>query len=111
MIPPARRIPGRTIILGQNKWDMGAHRFTWQQRNLVVAATDLPDSNDRENLKDKHGSGGGGEHYSKTHAKTGVYGLDGLYTDKTQANEDIRIFVDASRATYDPLLGGLTAAA
>ena len=108
---PARRIPGRTIILGQNKWDMGAHRFTWQQRNLVVAATDLPDSNDRENLKDKHGSGGGGEHYSKTHAKTGVYGLDGLYTDKTQANEDIRIFVDASRATYDPLLGGLTAAA
>lgn len=30
-------IPGRAIILQQNKWDMGAHRFTWVENNLVVA--------------------------------------------------------------------------
>merc|ERR1712127_266944 len=29
------RVPGRTIILQQNKWDMGAHRFTWVENNLV----------------------------------------------------------------------------
>ena len=92
---PSHRIPGRTVILHQNKWDMGAHRFTWLARNLVVAATDLQDSNDRENSKGK--SSGGGEHYSKTHAKIGIYGLEGLYTNKQQANEDIRFFLDNSR--------------
>lgn len=89
-------IPGRTIILAQNKWDMGAHRFTWLEKNLVVAATDLPDSNDRENLKDKQDGGGGGEHYSKTHAKIGIYGLQGLYVDKSRADEDIRLVLDDS---------------
>ena len=33
----AAGIPGRIIILQQNKWDMGAHRFTWVENNLVVA--------------------------------------------------------------------------
>ena len=33
----AADVPGRTIILRQNKWDMGAHRFTWVEKNLVVA--------------------------------------------------------------------------
>jgi hypothetical protein len=86
----ALRIPGRTVILQQNKWDMGAHRFTLLERNLVVSATDLPDSNDRENLETTTGST---EHYSKTHAKVGVYGLEGLYVDLNKANEDIRIYV------------------
>jgi hypothetical protein len=81
-------IPGRTIILQQNKWDMGAHRFTHLEENIVVAATDLPDSNDLEHLKSDK------EHYSKTHAKTGIYGLEHLYADKQQANEDIRIHVE-----------------
>ena len=85
----SRRIPGRTVILQQNKWDMGAHRFTLLEQNLVVSATDLPDSNDRENL-----GSGPSEHYSKTHAKVGIYGLEGLYVDSKKANEDIRIFVD-----------------
>jgi hypothetical protein len=97
------RIPGRTVILHQNKWDMGAHRFTFLEQNLVVAATDLPDSNDRaaniqtdnennpdEEVKQQH------EHYSKAHAKTGIYGVEHLYYDRNSANEDIRIFVDAS---------------
>ena len=92
------RIPGRTIILRQSKWDMGAHRFTFLEQNLVVAATDLPDSNDREKLdedasaeeKSEH------EHYSKVHAKTGVYGVEHLYKDRESANENIRIVIDAS---------------
>jgi hypothetical protein len=86
-------VPGRTVILAQNKWDMGAHRFTWLERNLVVAATDLPDSNDRENQKESQS--GGAEHYSKTHAKIGIYGLEGLYVDKKQANEDVRLTLDS----------------
>jgi hypothetical protein len=89
-------VVGRTIILAQGKFDMGAHRFTNVQQNLVVAATDLPDSNDRANLESKSTGQGGGEHYSKTHARTGIYGLEGLYVDKRQANEDIRIVLDTS---------------
>jgi hypothetical protein len=81
------QIPGRTIILHQNKWDMGAHRFTNLGQNLVVAATDMPDSNDREKVEDKK------EHYSKTHAKTGIYGLAHLYTDSRRANEEIRMHI------------------
>jgi hypothetical protein len=94
------RVPGRTIILHQNKWDMGAHRFTFLEENLVIAATDLPDSNvrvDQETSTDtkpaKH------EHYSNTHAKTGVYGVNHLYSDRRIAHEDIRIYVDASVQT------------
>jgi hypothetical protein len=87
----AAGIPGRTIILQQNKWDMGAHRFTLLGRNMVVAATDMPDSNDLENLKTTK------EHYSKTHAKVGIYGLEHLYADKQQANENIRIRVASTK--------------
>jgi hypothetical protein len=86
----AAGIPGRTIILEQNKWDMGAHRFTLLGQNLVVAATDMPDSNDLEGLETTK------EHYSKTHAKIGIYGLEHLYADKQQANEDIRIRVGST---------------
>lgn len=100
-----KKLPGRSVILKQNKEDMGAHRFTWVERNLIVASTDLKDSDDRQNKKveketeDKEGGGGGGEHYSKAHAKTGIYGLQGLYKDQDRANEDIRIIVDATRGS------------
>lgn len=77
-------VPGRTIILEQNKNDMGAHRFTWADRHLIVAATDMPDYDDRPPTK---------EHYSKTHEKAGVYGLRKLYTDTKRANEEIRIVI------------------
>jgi len=87
------RLPGRTIILHQNKWDMGAHRFTFLEQNVVVAATDLPDSNDRENLEDE---GAKTQHYSKTHAKIGVYGVEHLYENNERSNENIRIVIDAS---------------
>lgn len=91
----ASKIPGKTIILHQNKWDMGSHRFTYLEKNLVVAATDLEDSNDRNNQP----STGKTEHYSKTHKAVGIYGLEGLYTDRTQANEDI-VFVVGSQSGH-----------
>lgn len=81
---PRFLIPGRTIILNQNKKDMGAHRFTWTERNLMVAATDMPDYDDRPPTV---------VHYSKTHLKVGVYGLTKLYKDNRRANEDLRVIV------------------
>jgi len=82
---PRLLIPGRTVILEQNKNDMGAHRFTWADRHLIIAATDMPDYDDRPPSK---------EHYSKTHEKAGVYGMRKLYTDTKRANEEIRIVVE-----------------
>lgn len=82
---PRSLIPGRTIILNQNKQDMGAHRFTWLERNLMVAATDMPDYDDRPPEM---------EHYSKTHEKVGVFGLKKLYRDGKKANEEIKIIVE-----------------
>lgn len=78
-------VPGRTVILEQNKNDMGAHRFTWADRHLIIAATDMPDYDDRPPTK---------EHYSKTHEKAGIYGVRKLYTNTKRANEEIRIVVE-----------------
>jgi hypothetical protein len=82
---PRLLVPGRSVILEQNKNDMGAHRFTWTDRHLIIAATDMPDYDDRPPTK---------EHYSKTHEKAGVYGMRKLYTDSKRANEEIRITVE-----------------
>ena len=82
---PRLLVPGRTVILDQNKNDMGAHRFTHSDRHLIVASTDMPDYDDRPPSK---------EHYSKTHEKAGVYGLRKLYTDARRANEEIRFVVE-----------------
>lgn len=68
---------------------MGAHRFTFLEKNLVVAATDLPDSDDRDKQAKPPA-----EHYSKTHVKTGVYGVDKLYVDNEKANEELRFYVN-----------------
>ena len=78
--PDGLGIPGRTIILNQNKWDMGAHRFTNLEQNLIVLSTDFPDSDDREKLDDY-------EHYSNTRVKFEIYGIDGVYKDKTRSSE------------------------
>jgi len=83
------QIPGRSIILRQDKEDMGAHRFTLEERNIVVAATDMPDYDDRQKT-----SNGASKHYSKTHTKIGIYGLENLYKKgSTKANEVIRISI------------------
>ena len=78
-------IPGRSIFLEQNKEDMGAHRFTFVSKNIVVAATDLPEYDDQQQNKKKH--------YSETHVKYGVYGMDMLYNDQHKANEEVRFVV------------------
>jgi hypothetical protein len=79
---PRLEIRGRSILLKQNKDDMGAHRFTYDETNIVVASTDLPDSDDRPKSL---------VHYSKTHEKIGIYGLHNVYADNKRANEVIRI--------------------
>jgi hypothetical protein len=81
---PRFLIPGRSIILKQIKEDMGSHRFTWEDRNLIAAATDMPDYDDRPPTM---------EHYSKTHEKFGVYGLHKLYADSNRANEEFKITI------------------
>lgn len=75
--------PGRTIILDQNKNDMGAHRFTFLDQNIIVAATDMPEYEDRPNQKTNH--------YSKTRVQAGVYGLDSLYSNDHNVDEEIRL--------------------
>jgi mannosyltransferase OCH1-like enzyme len=102
--PNSSHLPGRSVILLQNKQDMGAHRFTLLENNLLVAATDMPEYDDRnygqkqedDDEKDngaKSNGGGGGEHYSKTHVKVGVYGLNGLYKAGPIANENSKISI------------------
>ena len=49
---------------------------------MVVASTDFPEYDDREN--------GAVVHYSSTHVTSGVYGVDRLYVDTEMANEDLR---------------------
>jgi hypothetical protein len=82
------KIRGRSLLLKQSKEDMGAHRFTYDKNNIVVASTDLPDSDDRPKSL---------VHYSKTHEKIGIYGLNNVYADSHRANEMIRIRIADDR--------------
>jgi Glycosyltransferase sugar-binding region containing DXD motif len=85
---PRLLIQGRSVILRQNKEDMGSHRFTHASANVIVAATDMPEYDDRpETLV----------HYSKSHVKFGVYGITKLYTNNDRANEEVRIRVKSAR--------------
>ncbi|KAL7532601.1 hypothetical protein ACHAXR_008521 [Thalassiosira sp. AJA248-18] len=86
--------PGRTIILQQNKWDMGAHRFTWVENNLVVAATDMPDYDDRKDLEGEDEEQA--THYSKTLDRNNLYGQDKVYVNREIAHERIVIKTKAS---------------
>ena len=79
---PRLKIHGRSLLLKQNKDDMGAHRFTDAKNNVIVASTDLPDSDDRPKSL---------VHYSKTHEKIGIYGLNNVYADSVRANEVIQM--------------------
>lgn len=80
-------MPGRVIILEGNKVDMGAFRFTYTKKNLIIATTDMPDFDDREtNHKNVPVN-----HYSKIKQKGQVYGVSGLYKNNKIANENIQI--------------------
>ena len=84
---PRWLIPGKIVLLKQNKYDMGSHRFTATDKNLIVAVTDMPEYDDRPKSI---------EHYSKSHVKFGVYGLTKLYTNQDRANEEIRIRINST---------------
>lgn len=80
---PRLAIPGRSIILRQNKNDIGAHRFTLEERNLIVCSTDMPDYDDRPKKP----------HYAESGKQTSLYGTTQLYSDFSSANEEIRVVV------------------
>jgi len=75
---------GRTIILSQNKEDMGWHRFSWLEKNIIVAGTDMPDYDDRNQ-----------KHYSDKTASTkmALFGTKDVYKDMVSVDEDISILV------------------
>lgn len=80
-------VPGRTVMLRADKWDMGAHRFTWVDNNFVVAATDMPDYDDRKGLKgeDKEQT----VHYSSTLDRTNLYGYTKVYVDREISHDRV----------------------
>jgi hypothetical protein len=55
-------------------------KVTFVEQNLIVLSTDFPDSDDREKLDDY-------EHYSTTRVKFEIYGIDGVYKDKTRSTD------------------------
>ena len=79
--------PGKLIFLNQARGDMGAHRFMFLEKNLIIAATDMPSYDDRVTVEDGHGLK---DHYSKLRKKADIYGQEGLYKDNKIANEEIR---------------------
>ena len=64
-----------------------AHRFTWVENNLVVAATDMPDYDDRKDLEGEDEEQA--KHYSKTMDRTSLYGEAKVYVDREIAHERI----------------------
>lgn len=87
---PRLLIPGRSVILRQNKEDMGSHRFTNAAANHIIATTDMPEYDDRPKSI---------EHYSKSHVKFGVYGLTKLYNNSHRANEEVVIRINKPSVT------------
>lgn len=79
-------IPGRSVVLKQNKSDLGCHRFMWVERNVIVAATDLP-SAAADVSNDTHYS-----HYDFT----GLHRSSDVYRDWIKANEVIKIRVSSA---------------
>lgn len=78
-------IPGRSIILSQNKEDMGWHRFTWIEKNVVVAGTDCPNYDDRLDLNQKHYSD------KPESMKMSLFGTKNIYKDLIPKRENIKI--------------------
>jgi len=73
---------GKSHILNQQKQDMGAHRFTWLERNLIVVSTDHPNSGDKSDKSRPH--------YSKAKKDVTVFGEEKLYIDTNSVNEDFK---------------------
>lgn len=85
-------IPGRTVVLKQNKSDLGCHRFTWVERNWIVAATDLPPlANSSSNET----------HYSAKYDFTGMHVAADVYRDWNKANEVIELRVAETHTQWE----------
>lgn len=78
------KVPGRTVILEQNKKDMGVHTFIFPEKNLMIAATDFPDYDDRTRLDSSSKI-----HYSTIRKENEVYGVTGLYSNRNIAHKRI----------------------
>jgi hypothetical protein len=78
-------IEGRTVILAQNKNDMGSHRFTFVEKNMVVATTDMPNYDDRNGVK----------HYSdsKNEKRHTLFGMKGIFKNSFKVNQIIKLTV------------------
>ncbi|GAX18267.1 hypothetical protein FisN_20Lh029 [Fistulifera solaris] len=77
-------IPGRSIILRQDRELNHWHRFVWDEMKMVAISTDLPEYDDRPKSL---------VHYSETHQKVEVYGLQGVYRNSLRSNEEITISI------------------
>jgi hypothetical protein len=87
------KVPGRTIILHQDKSDLGSHRYTDLTRNAIVFATGFEQLEDVQNKIQKLGKYVG-KHYKDTQARTGAFATRGVYVNRKKSNEDIRIVID-----------------
>lgn len=81
------KIPGRVVILDAKKKDMGCQRFTHVEKNLIIAATDMPDYDDRDAVR---GHNSADNHYSKLRVSGQIYGTSKLYKDQKVAGEAIK---------------------
>jgi len=91
-------IPGRSIILHQNKTDMGLHTFTMTYKNVIIASTDLHSS-----IKSMFVQNEDRPHYSKMHAKYGqIYGLgnNNVYIDQKKSDDIIEIVIVEHNTFY-----------
>ena len=90
---PFQKLPGRVVLLRQNKWDLGAQRFTFIEKNAIVAATDFEDQHEDDSNEDEDG---GDEHLHYFGFRTLITGSKLVYDNTERANEDIRIYIDSS---------------
>jgi hypothetical protein len=107
---PRLLISGQSVILHQNKDDMGAHRITNVATNVIVAATDIlkynlpprPLSFEQDPTNPKWNPSWSSSSAGQLHT-TGEYTGDDpnryLYHDEHRANEEICILVHSSDGT------------
>jgi len=75
------RFPGRVTILNADRADMGGHRFTLLEKNLIVAEADLQVREDLSGNATAPDLGG-------------PYEFESLYVDLDRAHEHIRFYVN-----------------
>jgi hypothetical protein len=77
---------------------MGLHTINDMERNLVVAATDIPNADDRANQNTTL------IHYSETTKHQPIFGASMVYTNHEMIDEKIRIIVERKRQIQPPAM-------